>query len=114
VALPSSRVSLAWAQEKLFPEAEAGKRIVICMRSATYWGLETGRKYKGTLFAPPANRGGHLLNGPTKKKLFERFSLDSPLLVRGRTYHACDSTMLNSSCRSDSGVGLLFCKRTSR
>src|SRR5258705_8680792 len=41
LALPSSRVSLAWAQETLFPEAEAGKRIVICMRSAAYCILGT-------------------------------------------------------------------------
>ncbi len=42
LALPSSRVSLGWAQDVLFPDAEAGKRIVICMRSAAYWGLEQG------------------------------------------------------------------------
>jgi hypothetical protein len=71
LALPSSRVSLAWAQETLFPQAEAGERIVICMRSAAYWGLETGRKYKGTLFAPSVNRGGHLVNGLEKNKIIE-------------------------------------------
>src|SRR5262249_5866581 len=36
LALLSSRVSLGWAQDVLFPEAEAGKRIVICLRSASY------------------------------------------------------------------------------
>jgi hypothetical protein len=61
LALPSSRVSVGWAQDVLFPDAEAGKRIVICMRSASYWGLEQGRKYEGTLFAPNVNRGGYLL-----------------------------------------------------
>jgi hypothetical protein len=71
LALPSSRVSLAWAQETLFPQAEAGERIVVCMRSAAYWGLETGRKYRGTLFAPSVNRGGHLLNGPDKTKIID-------------------------------------------
>jgi hypothetical protein len=81
LALPSSRVSLAWAQEKIFPEAEAGKRVVICMRSAAYWGLETGRKYKGTLFAPPVNRGGHLLNGPDKAKIVR--TIQSRLAVVG-------------------------------
>src|SRR5712691_10488432 len=45
LCLPSSRVSLGWAQDVLFPDAEAGKRIVICMRSAAYWGLEQGQKY---------------------------------------------------------------------
>jgi hypothetical protein len=71
LALPSSRVSLAWAQDQLFPDAEAGKRIVICLRSAAYWGLETGKRYKGTLFAPPVNRGGHMINGPEKEKIIE-------------------------------------------
>jgi hypothetical protein len=61
LALPSSRVSLGWAQDVLFPKAEAGERIVICMRSASYWGLEQGQKYKGTLFAPKVNRSGYLL-----------------------------------------------------
>jgi hypothetical protein len=69
LALPSSRVSLAWAQDHLFAEAEAGKRIVICMRSASYWGLDTGRTYKGTLFAPSVNRSGHLIGGPEKDEL---------------------------------------------
>jgi hypothetical protein len=71
LALPSSRVSLAWAQETLFPEAEAGNRIVICLRSAAYWGLDVGREYKGTLFAPPVNRGGYLLNSAQREKIIE-------------------------------------------
>jgi hypothetical protein len=71
LALPSSRVSLSWAQETLFTEAEAGKRVVICMRSATYWGLDTGRRYKGTLFAPHVNRGGHLLKTKENQRLIE-------------------------------------------
>lgn len=60
MSLPSSRVALNWAQEVLFPEAEMGKRVVICMRSAAYWGLEVGRKYSGTLFAPKVTRAGYL------------------------------------------------------
>jgi hypothetical protein len=72
LALPSSRVSLTWAQEVLFPQAEAGKRIVICMRAAPYWGLDTGRQYKGTLFAPRVNRAGHLLKTRERDKLIER------------------------------------------
>jgi hypothetical protein len=60
VALPSSRVSLGWAQDVLFPAAEAGKRIVICMRSAAYWGLEQGKQYGASLFAPRVNRSGYL------------------------------------------------------
>jgi hypothetical protein len=69
LALPSSRVSLSWAQDVLFPEAEAGMRVVICMRSAAYWGLDTGRKYDATLFAPPVNRSGHLLKSPDRDSL---------------------------------------------
>jgi len=71
LALPSSRVSLSWAQETLFPEAEAGKRIVICLRAAAYWGLDVGRKYSGTLFAPAFNRSGHLLKSAQREKLIE-------------------------------------------
>lgn len=69
LALPSSRVSISWAQDVLFPQAEAGKRVVICMRAAAYWGLDTGRRYKGTLFAPPVNRSGHLLSGPERNAI---------------------------------------------
>src|SRR5271156_5504861 len=32
-ALPSSRVSIAWAQDVLFPQAIAGDRVVICLRA---------------------------------------------------------------------------------
>jgi hypothetical protein len=71
LALPSSRVSLGWAQDVLFPDAEAGKRIVICMRSASYWGLEQGRKYEGTLFAPNVNRSGYLLKDEDNRRLVE-------------------------------------------
>ena len=60
-ALPSSRVALDWAQGSLFPAAEAGHRVVICLRAARYWGLEVGRKYRGSLFAPSVTRGGHML-----------------------------------------------------
>jgi hypothetical protein len=70
-ALPSSRVSLDWAQTVLFPEAEAGKRIVICMRTAAYWGLEKGRRYSGTLYAPLVNRGGYLLRNSDNDRLIE-------------------------------------------
>jgi hypothetical protein len=71
LALPSSRVSLEWAQSVLFPDAEAGKRIVICMRSASYWGLEQGRKYEGGLFAPQVNRSGYFLKNDANDRLVE-------------------------------------------
>jgi len=64
MSLPSSRVSLNWAQTVLFPRAERGEIVVICMRAATSWGLEIGRKYPGTLFAPVVNvQRGYLARG---------------------------------------------------
>lgn len=66
-ALPSSRVSLHWAQSVLFPAAERAERIVICLRAARYWGLEAGAKYEGTLFAPPVTRGGHAHKGEQQR-----------------------------------------------
>jgi hypothetical protein len=71
LALPSSRVSLGWAQEVLFPDAEAGRRIVVCMRSASYWGLEQGRRYEGTLFAPRVNRSGYLIRNDDNRRLVD-------------------------------------------
>jgi hypothetical protein len=71
MALPSSRVSLGWAQGVLFPDAEAGRRIVICMRSAELWGLEPGRTYSGSLFAPMVNRSGHFIKNDENRRLIE-------------------------------------------
>jgi len=71
LALPSSRVSLTWAQETLFAQAEAGKRIVICLRSAAHWGLDVGREYKGMLFAPPCTIGGHMHKTAQRDKIIE-------------------------------------------
>ncbi len=59
-ALPSSRVSLNWAQTVLFPQAEEGSRVVVCLRSARFWGLSAGKKYGKGLFAPKVNRSGHM------------------------------------------------------
>lgn len=69
LALPSSRVALNWAQNVLFPEAEAGKRVVICMRSAAYWGMDTGMVYGKSLFAPKVTRSGHLIDNKENEKL---------------------------------------------
>ncbi len=59
-ALPSCRVTLDWAQSVLFPQAERGERVVVCMRSASYWGLEKKRRYGRSLFAPVVNRSGYM------------------------------------------------------
>ncbi len=69
-ALPSSRVSLDWAQNVLFPKAIRGERIVICLRSAHFWGLNAGKKYGRSLFAPHVTRGGHMRKKtPAEKKM---------------------------------------------
>lgn len=60
--LPSSRVSLDWAQSVLFDQAEAGQRVVICLRAAKFWGLTPGRKYGRSLYAPSVTRSGHMLH----------------------------------------------------
>jgi hypothetical protein len=62
-ALPSSRVSLEWAQSVLFPLAKDGERVVICLRSARWWGLadgETGERYGRALFVPRVNKAGFM------------------------------------------------------
>lgn len=70
-ALPSCRFSIDWAQRVLFPAAEAGKRVVICLRGAQWWGLEAGRAYSGTLFAPAVNRAGHMLAGGLRSEIID-------------------------------------------
>lgn len=71
-ALPSSRVTLDWAQSVLFPEAIAGQRIVICLRAARFWGLragKSGKRYGKGLFAPVVTRGGHMENKPLRREI---------------------------------------------
>jgi hypothetical protein len=69
LALPSSRVTLNWAQNYLFLEAETGNRLVICMRSAAYWGLKPGKDYPGTLFAPDTTISGYLQKNQKNEEL---------------------------------------------
>ena len=71
LALPSSRVTLDWAQNVLFKEAERGARIVVCMRAASYWGLEAGKSYDGHLYAPQTVRSGFFRKSRTSRKLVE-------------------------------------------
>ena len=58
-ALPSSRICLDWAQSVLFPQAEAGERVVVCLRSPKYWGLRTGFS-RGWLFCPKTTRNAFM------------------------------------------------------
>lgn len=60
-ALPSSRVCLDWAQQVLFPAAERGERVVVCLRAAKFWGLKRGKVYGRALFSPNVNRAGDML-----------------------------------------------------
>lgn len=71
MSLPSSRASLDWAQNVLFPRAESSETVVICMRAATSWGLERGRRYRGTLFAPIVNvqRGYLVRDNPANERI---------------------------------------------
>jgi hypothetical protein len=74
-ALPSSRVAIDWAQNVLFPDAIKGKRVVICLRSAKYWGLDPGtkgRKYGEALFAPLTVRAGHMQHGSLREEIREK------------------------------------------
>jgi len=68
-ALPSSRASIAWAQDVLFPGAIAGDKVVICLRAAPYWGLKVGEKQHGRLFAPFVTRGGHMKRGKMRDQI---------------------------------------------
>lgn len=68
-ALPSSRVSLDWAQSVLFPEAISGDRIVICLRAAKYWGLRQGNTYGKSLFAPNVTRKGYMNRDDLREKI---------------------------------------------
>ena len=71
-ALPSSRAAVNWAQCVLFPRAEAGERIVVCLRSAKLWGLRKSECNGGTLYAPKHGRGGIMDNGPLREEISAR------------------------------------------
>jgi len=69
-ALPSSRVCLDWAQSVLFPQAESGERVVVCLRSPNYWGVGIGEPI-GKLFRPECNRNAKMLHGPVRAHIEE-------------------------------------------
>ena len=70
-ALPSSRMSLSYAQEVLFPQAMAGERVVVCMRAARFWGLDTGKREGEALFAPEVTRGGFMKRNEMREEVIE-------------------------------------------
>jgi hypothetical protein len=65
--LESVHLVRAWAHDTLFPEAEAGKRAVVCLRSARAWGLEPDTQRGLSLFTPKFNRAGFMLHGPMRE-----------------------------------------------
>lgn len=69
MALPSSRAAIGWAQSVLFPEAERGERVVVCLRKSRAWGLRKGQIYPGTLYAPHVNAAGYMAKGPHRKAI---------------------------------------------
>lgn len=75
-ALPSSRASLDWAQQTLFPQAERGERVVLCMRSPKWWGLGKKARYGEGLFVPAVGRGGHL-NAANDEEMSRQDILDA-------------------------------------
>ena len=66
--LESARLVRAWAHDTLFPEAEAGKRVVVCLRSARPWGLEPDTQRGVSLFTPKFTRSGFMVKqGPMRE-----------------------------------------------
>jgi hypothetical protein len=71
--LPSSRATAAWMRDTIFPEAEAGRRTVVCLVSHRHWTLVPGTKRGKALYAPHTNRRYDLLydqkSGPTRQEI---------------------------------------------
>ena len=80
MALPSSRAAIGWAQSVLFPEAEQGKRVVVCLRKPRAWGLTRGQSYPGTLYAPHVNAAGYMVKRPPREAMIRaaRMALGLP------------------------------------
>ena len=75
-ALPSSRVSIDWAQHVLFPEAMAGRRVVVCLRAARFWGLQVGERYGRALFAPPVTPRGDMKREPMREAVSRKVTAE--------------------------------------
>jgi hypothetical protein len=80
-ALPSSRVTLGWAQSVLFPEAIKGRKTVICLRSPKFWGLTAGKRYGEALFAPRCTARGDMCRKDQRDKRMRNSAVKS---VRSR------------------------------
>jgi hypothetical protein len=83
-ALPSCRVSLDWAHNTLFPQAEEGKRLVVVLRSHGYWGLQNDKQYGETLFAARPTRSGYMCRGGLREKVVKAAQRVCRSMVRRR------------------------------
>jgi hypothetical protein len=71
-ALPSSRVTLDWAQRELFPKAVRGGKLVICLRASQFWGLgKSAARFGDALFVPTATRHGHMRDNEMRSKIID-------------------------------------------
>ncbi len=61
-----------WTQSVLFPEAIAGRRVVICLQSAYFWGLQKGERYGKALFAPNTIRSGFMLKNEMREQVIRK------------------------------------------
>ena len=83
-ALPSSRTSIAWAQDVLFPQAITGERVVVCLRAARFWGLEVGFQ-DGLLFAPHVTRSGYMKRDAMRDRVIQ--AVKAIIVKAGRSSH---------------------------
>jgi hypothetical protein len=60
--LTSVQMVRSLMRDTLFPEARAGKRVVVCLRSARDWGLEPNSQQGEALFAPQFTRSGFIFH----------------------------------------------------
>jgi hypothetical protein len=72
--LKSARLVRDWARTTLFPEAETGRRVVVCARSVRAWGLDPSVRQRGqSLFVPRFTRRIDWMydqgNGPSREQV---------------------------------------------
>ena len=107
--LESTRLVRAWAHDTLFLEAEAGKRVVVYLRSARAWGLEPDTQRGLSLFTPKFNRAGFMLHGPMREKVsFASGAPSASLRPRPRMILASRRPRVHRLSRKSSRTGHRF------
>ncbi len=96
-ALPSTAACLDWARSVLFPQAERGERIVVCMRAASWWGLAgttEGACIGTSLFVPRYTQSGFMFHNAMRCRIKEAVSsfLGQPPFDRTGTAEPVRST----------------------